>query len=197
MMLFKPRHVPMILGMEGSPKKTQTRRAWAKQRVNAGSLQWAQLKMFDKASRFARLHIKRVWRESLGSISPADARAEGGYTKKEFLGVFEHINGPTRLEQPVYVVEFEVVVQCPKCGTFSRPIEWWDETAFKEKEDPAQIMIECPGGRLYPSEEASVKEEGPFKILDIGYYCTQCFHHWGEKDWLTTIDADKYGPWWD
>lgn len=197
MLLFKPRHALLIL----RKLKWQTRRAWKSQRVKEGSLQWAQLKMFDPASRFARLHIKRVWQEPLGKISRADAKAEGGnldrdgkfepYTPKAFLSVFEHINGPTMYEEPVYAVEFEVVVQCPKCGLWNVPV---DEA---EPHDSPSVVITCPGGRLYPNEKAALEEKGEFKVLNIDYECEKCQEAWGEKDWLTTIEADEYGPWWD
>lgn len=202
MVLFKPRHAPLIL----RKLKWQTRRAWKKPRAKVGSLHWAQLKMFDPASRFARLHILKVWQEPLGKISRADAKAEGGnldpdgkfepYDKKAFLSVFDYINGPGMYEELVYAIEFEVVVQCPKCGTFNTPVDVFDDRAF-EKHDTPLVVTTCPGGRLYPNEEAANKGDGPFKILTIGYACEKCGHHWGEKDWLTTIEADEYGPWWD
>lgn len=115
MILFKPWHVPKIVAPVGDPKrKTQSRRNWKKCRVKKGSLHWAQTKLFDPSSRFAKLLITHDCRhEPLGAISRADAKAEGGYTPKQFLGMYVFITGPTRLETEVHCIEWEVAEVIP------------------------------------------------------------------------------------
>lgn len=113
-LLFKPEHVPMIL----DGRKTQTRRLWPKGcRAKIGSVHWAQTRMLDTSSRFARLRILRVWQERLGGISPADARAEGYRSSHDYLMAFHRINRvPLVAERRVeientliWAVAFEVV----------------------------------------------------------------------------------------
>lgn len=111
MILFKEAHVAPIL----TGRKTQTRRLWAKPRVNVGNVYQARTRMLDATSTFAKLRVKRVWKEgSLDAISPTDAWAEGYDSVDEFLAVFRSINrwlpnqvGVTGRE--LFAVEFEVM----------------------------------------------------------------------------------------
>lgn len=108
-LLFKPKHVPMIL----SGTKTQTRRLWKRPRVKVGGTYWASTKLFDQNARFARLRVVRLWREPLGAISEADARAEGYLSPEDYLFAFDSINGHVPTDTVVDCVEFEVVDRGP------------------------------------------------------------------------------------
>lgn len=103
MLLFKPYHVKLI--KEGS--KTQTRRLWKKPRCNVGSVHLAKTKMVSKEY-FAKLEILAVRKEHLLDITEADANAEGGYTRKEFLAVWDEINKvPSATNPEIFVVTFK------------------------------------------------------------------------------------------
>lgn len=110
-LLFKPHHVPLIL----SGRKTQTRRLWKKNRVKVGGEYWASTKLFDKSARFARLRVKRVWREYVNAISVEDAYAEGYDSQLEFWHAFQSINfgRSVQLNPIVTAIEFEVIVARP------------------------------------------------------------------------------------
>ena len=85
----------------------QTRRLWKKSRCNPGSIHKAKIKMFSKEY-FAELFIIDVHKEHLLDISERDAWQEGGYTRSEFLKVWDEIN-PKNLSSTnpeVYVVTF-------------------------------------------------------------------------------------------
>jgi len=104
--LFKPRHVPLIL----DGRKTHTRRIWKRNRVKVGGEYWASTALFDKSKRFARLKVLATWRENLGDITQEDVVKEGYAFGSEFLEAFGSINGvEPDLFQEVTVVEFEVV----------------------------------------------------------------------------------------
>ena len=105
MILFKIEHVPMIL----SGEKTQTRRIWKRCRAKVGGLHWAQTRLFDPASRFARLEILGVSTEPLGFISEEDAFAEGYASPLGFLEAFERINGRVARSTVVHVVQFKLL----------------------------------------------------------------------------------------
>ena len=103
MLLFKPEHKEKILmGI-----KMQTRRIWKKQRCNPGTVHKAKLEMLSKES-FADLFIVDVHKEHLLDISDNDAWAEGGYTRDEFLDVWDEINPkyPSGSNPEVFVVTF-------------------------------------------------------------------------------------------
>ena len=107
MLLFKPEHVQMIL----DGKKTQTRRVWKTQRIKVGSIQLAKTRMLSKEF-FAKLRIKRIWKESINNISDEDVWKEG-YSNNRFgyLTLFYKINKhkDIAINPIVYCVEFEVV----------------------------------------------------------------------------------------
>lgn len=108
MILFKPEHVQPILTGE----KTETRRIWKRCRVRVDALHWAQTRMFDPASRFARLRIIDRWEEALEELSLQGARAEGYSGIAEYLIAFARINKIKVDDIPMYrllwVVRFEV-----------------------------------------------------------------------------------------
>lgn len=103
MLLFKPFHVKLI--QEGI--KTQTRRIWKKQRCNPGSVHKAKTKMLSKEY-FADLFIVDVHKEHLLDISEKDAWCKGGYTRDQFLKIWDKINPlhRSRSNPEVYVVTF-------------------------------------------------------------------------------------------
>lgn len=113
-MLFKPEHVAPIL----ADTKTQTRRLWTRPMVKVGGLYWAQTKMYDSTSRFARLRVLRRWQEHLMDISEADARAEGYPSRPEYIAAFDRINKTKdpHADPLVWCVEFERVEVAP-CRT--------------------------------------------------------------------------------
>lgn len=102
--LFKPEHIPPIL----SGQKTQTRRLWTRWRVKEGGLYWAQTKLFEPLSRFARIKCLRRWKEPLGAISREDALAEGAESIEHYFQIFRQINGDVPLDTTVCAVEFRV-----------------------------------------------------------------------------------------
>ena len=106
MLLFKERHIAPIL----TGAKTETRRVWKRCRAKVGAIHWAQTRMLDTTSRFARVRILAEWHERLGAISAESAAREGGYSVTDFLNVFAEINGSLNLDQEVHVIRFEVVV---------------------------------------------------------------------------------------
>ncbi len=103
MILFKQEHVQPIL--EG--RKTQTRRL-GKKRWNVGAVHQARTKMLDPDSQFASLRILAVEQEPLGWIDDYGAKLEGYPSRDHYLQAWNRINGDTRLDTPVWVVEFEV-----------------------------------------------------------------------------------------
>ena len=106
MILFKAVHVPLIL----ADVKTQTRRLWPHGcRAKAGSVHWAQTKMLDPDSRFARLRILRVWQERLGGITQADSWAEGYPNAHEYLKAFHEINRVPLIAEKRVAVENTIV----------------------------------------------------------------------------------------
>lgn len=102
MMLFKPEHVPHIL----SGRKTQTRRL-GKKRWNVGAVHQCQTKMLRNDSVFAHVRIKRVYRQQLNDMSPADVYAEGYDSWHDYMGALNRINGSELFgTDEVWVVEF-------------------------------------------------------------------------------------------
>ena len=106
MLLFKPFHVKLI--QDGI--KTQTRRIWKKLRCKPRSVHKAKTVMLSKEY-FAELFIIDVHKERLLDISDNDAWAEGGYTRDEFLKVWDEINPkfPFCTNPEVYVVTFNLM----------------------------------------------------------------------------------------
>lgn len=106
MLLFKPYHVePILKGI-----KTETRRIWKKQRVKKGSIHKAKIKMLSKEY-FALLHIDNINTEHLFDITEEGAWKEGGYTRDEFLKIWDEINPKVlaNLNPLVYVIRFHVL----------------------------------------------------------------------------------------
>lgn len=86
MLLFKPEHVPLILG----GTKTQTRRL-GKRRWNIGAIHKAKTQMLSKEY-FALLEILDVYQERLFDISDKDAIEEGYQGRIDYLRAFARIN---------------------------------------------------------------------------------------------------------
>lgn len=104
MILFKPEHIPMIR----AGRKTQTRRNWDMPRVKVGAIHLIKTQMMSPQNH-GSIKILNVHKEPLGSMSEADAQAEGYDTLAEFVEVWERINGPGAWDPEtwVYVIEFE------------------------------------------------------------------------------------------
>lgn len=107
MMLFKPEHVPMIL----SGKKTATRRNWIRPLAKVGNIYKCKTKMFDKKY-FAKIKVTRIFRQSLGDMQNSDYIKEGYDNKKQFVAIWNKINGDWDPYLIVTVIEFDVV--CPE-----------------------------------------------------------------------------------
>lgn len=107
-MLFKRQHIEPIR----SGRKTQTRRLSLRVAVNPGN-DFTATTARNKAGQFARCRCKRTWLESLGSITDADAWAEGYADRLDYLRAFDEINGPTPRDQGVRVYEFEYLHDLP------------------------------------------------------------------------------------
>ena len=142
-MLFKKEMANLIL----DGLKTQTRRFSLKRPARPGSLHYAQRKLYDPSSRFARLQILRVWEWNGVDITPEDAIAEGfkhnhtGSDKEltgRFLNYYQYLNRKASRphERKHWAIEFEVVeTYCPRaevicgCGDryrtyFNDPLCW-------------------------------------------------------------------------
>ena len=142
-MLFKKEMANLIL----DGLKWQTRRFALKRPARPGSLHYAQRKLYDPSSRFARLHITRVWKWNGVFITPEDAIAEGfqynqDHSDKEltgrFLNYYRELNkkASRATEREHWAIEFEVIeTYCPRaevicaCGDhyrtyFNDPLCW-------------------------------------------------------------------------
>lgn len=53
------------------------------------------------------IRVTDVYEDQLGEITEADANREGGYSREEFVEVWEEINGEWTPDVGVWVVEFE------------------------------------------------------------------------------------------
>lgn len=110
----------MILFKEDSKRKIlagskwQTRKLWDRPRAREGSERLVYLRPpLTGEKPFARVLIKRVWRQRLGDMTQAEAKAEGYESVDTFLEQFRKINnrkvkGDLK-EVQVYAVEFQVV----------------------------------------------------------------------------------------
>ena len=103
MILFQPKHVPLIL----DGRKRQTRRL-GKKRCNVGSIHQARTKLFGEP--FARLRICAVEQQRLGDITVEEARAEGYDSIYDFRQAFWKINGyPKNMDDlEVWVIKFKL-----------------------------------------------------------------------------------------
>ena len=106
-LLFKPYHVPLILA--DPPKKTQTRRKWARPRVKVGNVYQARTKLFGPP--FARLRVLRLWQEHIKDISEADSQAEGYKSRREFLAKWQE--SFWTYDDIPWAVEFELAKEEP------------------------------------------------------------------------------------
>ena len=110
MILFKEDSKRKILAGE----KWQTRKLWAQPRAREGAQHLFYLRPPMTGERpFARVLIKRVWRQLLGEMTEAEARAEGYDSVADFLEQFQKINsrkvkGDLSKVQ-VYAVEFDLL----------------------------------------------------------------------------------------
>lgn len=104
MILFREEHVAPIL----SGRKTQTRRL-GERRWNVGATHQCKTKLFG-GEPFARVYITRVRKTGLHDLPQRDIHAEGYSTRKEFIAVWERINGVGSWKDnpDVWVVEFRL-----------------------------------------------------------------------------------------
>ena len=115
MFLFKKLHMQGILDCT----KTQTRRKISLFRKGpkigqeippkkVGSIQQCRISRFGEP--FARIRILRRWKERVGDISEANAKAEGGYSREEYIkGLCEMHKGKLTPDSVVRCYEFELV----------------------------------------------------------------------------------------
>lgn len=104
MILFKPKHVPMIL----SGRKTRTVRTWKKRKAKPGSIHKAKLNMTSQRY-FAKIRFLEVYQDYLGVMSDQDIYDEGYDSMEEFQEAFKEIYGfwdPMRL---VWIGKFELI----------------------------------------------------------------------------------------
>jgi len=108
----------MILFKEPSPgrilrgEKTQARKLWDRPRAKEGAehLLYRRPPVTGEKP-FAKVLITRVWKQRLGEMTEAEARAEGWPTKAAFL---EQFTADRRFETPldqieVYALEFRLL----------------------------------------------------------------------------------------
>jgi len=108
MLLFKPYHVFPIVCEGQAIRKTETRRSWSKARAKAGSVHQCKLNFYDLY--FAKVEILDVYEQSLGEMTGASAKREGGYTGEEYARLWEIINKrPLNPLEEVFVVQMRCV----------------------------------------------------------------------------------------
>lgn len=109
-MIFQEHHREQIRTGE----KTMTRRGWDDNQVTPGKTYRAtrggnvEQGMFvtrEECDCFIR--VTDVYEEQLGEITEEDANREGGYSREEFVEVWEEINGEWTPGVSVWVIEFE------------------------------------------------------------------------------------------
>ena len=111
MFLFKLFHLAMI--EDGT--KTQTRRNHKKFRARVGSVHQVRTELFGKPH--CHIRIIRRWEERIGSITHADALAEGGYERENYInGLLEMHQGKLVRNSTVKCYEFIRTEVCPDCG---------------------------------------------------------------------------------
>ena len=114
MILFKEESKRKIL----AGQKWQTRKLWERPRAKEGAEHLIYLRPPMTGERpFARIFIKRVWRQRLGDMTEEEARAEGYESIQAFLDQFRQINS-RKLQGAlegvqVYAVEFELLEKFP------------------------------------------------------------------------------------
>ncbi len=108
MILFKEPGVQLIL----RGRKTQARKLWARARAKEGAehLLYRRPPMTGEKP-FARILVTRVWKQRLGEMSAAEARAEGWPDKAAWLAQFSEGRQFDRPidEVEVYALEFQVL----------------------------------------------------------------------------------------
>ena len=104
MILFKKEFIDAIL----NGTKTETRRK-GKKRWNVGAIHQLQLSYFDKEP-FAKVEILSVEEKTLGSLTEADALAEGFSSRMGFYGWWGRQYGEMpNTRDLVWVVKFKLV----------------------------------------------------------------------------------------
>lgn len=106
MILFKPKHIELIL----SGRKTQTRRT-GKCRWRVGSIHQAKTNFKKGSKPFAFLRIVSVRQERLGDITEEDAKKEGYPSVEAYKEVFKEIYGRWDDDMMIWVIDFEVASQ--------------------------------------------------------------------------------------
>lgn len=111
-MMFQAEHIEMIRNGE----KTQTRRDWSPNYSAAPAT--GDVRMATPASEGpfvsheecdCYIRVTDISEEELGSLSEADAAAEGGYSVEEFRELWEELNDEWVPELLVTAVSFEYV----------------------------------------------------------------------------------------
>lgn len=102
-MIFQSEHIEVSkIGL-----KTQTRRRWDKKRAIIGHYEPVMRGYRDKHNpNDGYILITGTYKQRLGDISEEEARAEGGYTRAEFIRVWIRINGIWRADEVVTVVKY-------------------------------------------------------------------------------------------
>ncbi len=104
MFLFQPEHIEAI--HNGS--KTETRRIWKKPRAKVGAIHLIKTQMLSKVN-YGSIKILDVRQKHLLDITEEDARAEGGYTRQEYLALWFRINPKSPPNPKLYVISFEFI----------------------------------------------------------------------------------------
>lgn len=109
-MIFQQHHREQIRTGE----KTMTRRGWDESQVTTGKTYRATRGGNVEQGMFATreecdcfIRVTDVYEQQLGAITQEDADREGGYSREEFVEVWEEINGEWTPDVSVWVVEFE------------------------------------------------------------------------------------------
>ena len=114
MFLMRLEHIGKIQRRE----KTQTRRVSKTWRAKVGSIHQIRAKLFGPSH--CRIKVLRRWEEPLGAISDADAMAEGGYSREDYIRGFcemHRARGVTP-ETAVKCYEFELVEESLSISTW-------------------------------------------------------------------------------
>jgi hypothetical protein len=105
--LFKSYHIFPIVCEDPAIQKTETRRAWKKDRALVGSTHQCKTNFYDPC--FAKVEILDVYQQPLGEMTTSACRAEGGYScGGEYTRLWQIINKePLNPLEEVHVIEME------------------------------------------------------------------------------------------
>jgi hypothetical protein len=133
--------------------KTESRRVWETPHVRIGGVYAV------RSSRFSAhvpgdpmIRVTNLWKEPLGQIDEADARAEGCDSVDDFKRLWTSLHGSWRPGQRVYVVRFEPVRRLRVPDTQVAALEGGPVILSESPDGFVQIDVGTPDGGLVYAE---------------------------------------------